>query len=203
MSNPTRPAGRKAVLDAAAVQALMATNPDVLLVDVRTSGEYGTAHVPGSVNLPLDQVDAHLRRIVTDAGGSLVLVCQAGGRASQAHERLTAAGLTDVAVLEGGMNAWVAAGGPVERAGAARWALERQVRLVAGTLVLVAVLGSIVVPGLHFVAGAVGAGLALAAITDSCLMGMLLARLPYNRGPGADVEAAIARMADPARAGDR
>ncbi len=101
------------------------------------------------------------------------------------------------------MNAWVAAGGPVERAGKARWSLERQVRLVAGALVLVAVLASIAVPELRFVAGAVGAGLVLAALTDSCVMGMLLARLPYNRGRGADVEAAIARMSDPARANAR
>ncbi len=200
MSHPTRPA---ALLDAAAVQGLVATNPDVLLVDVRTSGEYQTAHIPGSVNLTLDQVDAHLRRIVADAGGSLVLVCQSGARAGQAHERLTAAGLGDIAVLDGGMNAWVVAGGPVERAGKARWSLERQVRLVAGALVLVAVLASIAVPELRFVAGAVGAGLVLAALTDSCVMGMLLARLPYNRGPGADVEAAIARMSDPARASAR
>jgi rhodanese-related sulfurtransferase len=191
------------LLDVAAVQVLVDTNPDVLLVDVRTSGEYGTAHVPGSVNLPLDQVDAHLRRIVADAGGALVLVCQSGGRAAQAHERLTNAGLSDIAVLEGGMNAWIAAGGPVDRVGQARWGLERQVRLVAGTLVSIAVLAGIVVPGLQYVAGAVGAGLALAAITDSCLMGMLLARLPYNRGRGADVEAAIARMSDPARVGVR
>lgn len=182
-------------LDAAAVRNLIETNPDVLLVDVRTPGEYETAHIAGSVNLPLDQVDAHLRRIVSDAGGRLVLVCQSGARATQAQQKLTAAGLTDVAALTGGVNAWTAAGGPVARSGKARWSLERQVRLVAGGIVLAAIVASIWVPALRYVAGFVGAGLVFAALTDSCMMGMLLAKLPYNRGPAVDVDAAIARLA--------
>lgn len=191
----TDDAARATALDASAVRSLMQANPDVLLVDVRTSGEYETAHITGSINLPLDQVDAHLRRIVNDAGGRLVLVCQSGNRATQAHQKLTAAGLTDVVVLTGGMNAWAAAGGPVQRSDKPRWALERQVRLVAGGIVLTAIVASIWVPALRYVAGFVGAGLVVAALTDSCLMGMLLAKLPYNRGPAVDVDAAIARLA--------
>jgi rhodanese-related sulfurtransferase len=184
-------------LDAPTVQALIEANRDVLLVDVRTPGEYATAHIPGSVNLPLDAVDARLRRIVTDAGGRLVLVCQSGGRAAQAQQKLTAAGLTDVAVLAGGMGARTAAGAPVERTGRARWGLERQVRLVAGSIVLAAVVASIWVPALRYVAGFVGAGLVFAAVSDSCMLGLLLAKLPYNRGPAVDVDAAIARLAGP------
>ena len=198
----TDDAARTTALEASAVRSLMATNPDVLLVDVRTPGEYEAAHIAGSINLPLDQVDAHLRRIVSDAGGRLVLVCQSGARATQAQQKLTAAGLTDVAVLTGGVNAWTAAGGPVQRTGRARWGLERQVRLVAGGIVLTAIVASIWVPALRYVAGFVGAGLVFAALTDSCLMGMLLAKLPYNRGPAVDVDAAIARLAarDPGNA---
>lgn len=183
------------------VQALAATNSDVLLVDVRTPGEYQTAHIEGSVNLPLDQVDAHLRRIVADAGGRIVLVCQSGGRAEQARHKLAEAGLPDVAVLTGGMSAWTATGAPVARSGEARWALERQVRLVAGSIVLLSVLASIWLPELRFVAGAVGAGLVFAAISNSCMMGMLLAKLPYNRGPVVDIDAAIARIAGSGRTG--
>jgi rhodanese-related sulfurtransferase len=191
----TDDAARSTALDASAVRSLLQANPDVLLVDVRTPGEYETAHIAGSINLPLDQVDAHLRRIVNDAGGRLVLVCQSGNRAAQAQQKLTAAGLTDVVVLTGGVNAWASAGGPVERSGKPRWALERQVRLVAGGIVATAIVASIWVPALRYVAGFVGAGLVVAALTDSCLMGMLLAKLPYNRGPAVDVDAAIARLA--------
>jgi rhodanese-related sulfurtransferase len=181
-------------LDTAAVRGLVADNPDVLLVDVRNPGEYETAHIAGSVNLPLDQVDAHLRRIVSDAGGRLVLVCQSGRRAELAGQKLRGAGMHDVSVLAGGMNAWIAAGAPVERHAPARWSMERQVRFVAGGLTLTAILASIRFPAVRFLAGAVGLGLTVAAVTDSCAMGQMLGKLPYNRGPAVDVDAAIARL---------
>lgn len=190
----TRTAETPTVIDPDAAQALVTADPDVVLVDVRGAAEYATAHVPGSVNLPLDQIDAHLPRLGAGAGGRLVLVCQSGARSRQAGERLRAAGLADVAVLDGGLNAWTAAGGSVERTGPTRWALERQIRLVAGGIVALSVLGSIRVPAVRFVAGGVGAGLVVAALTDSCLMGRMLAKLPYNRGPQVDIEQSIARI---------
>ncbi|MFD1084675.1 rhodanese-like domain-containing protein [Micromonospora andamanensis] len=180
-------------IDVPTARALIANNPDVLIVDVRTPGEFETAHVPASINLPLDQVDAHLGRIVNDAGGRILLMCQSGGRATAACARLAGAGLTDATVITGGMNAWVAAGGPVER-GRQRWSLERQVRLVAGGLVLAAVVASVWVPGARFVAGFIGAGLTFAALTDTCAMGAMLSRLPYNRGAGCDVDQSLARL---------
>lgn len=182
-------------LDPAAVRSLIERNPDTVLVDVRTPGEYATAHIAGSVNLPLDRLDAHAERIVRESDAHLVLVCQAGGRASQAQEKLSRAGMTGTTVLAGGMNAWLGADAPVVRAEQERWGLERQVRLVAGSIVLLSVIASIWLPVLRFVAGAVGAGLVFAATTNSCMMGMLLAKLPYNRGPGVDVDGALARIA--------
>ncbi|MFC4117157.1 rhodanese-like domain-containing protein [Nonomuraea zeae] len=180
-------------IDAATARSLIAANPDVLVVDVRTPAEFGTAHIDGAINLPLDQVDAHLRRIVTDAGGRLLLICQSGSRAERARAALSDAGLSDVAVLDGGMNAWIASGAPVNR-GRARWPLERQVRLAAGSIVLASVVASLWIPFALLLAAFVGAGLAFAALTDTCAMGLLLARLPYNRGSGVDVEAALARL---------
>jgi rhodanese-related sulfurtransferase len=183
-----------ATLSPAEVQALALNRPESVLLDVRTAGEFQTAHIDGALNLPLDQVEAHAERIVTAAKGPVVLVCQSGGRAEQARRKLSDAGVSDATVLAGGMNAWTSAGAPVEQVGDSRWALERQVRLVAGSIVLVSVLASIWLPALSFVAGAVGAGLTFAAITNSCMMGMLLAKLPYNRAPKADVDAVIARI---------
>jgi rhodanese-related sulfurtransferase len=182
-----------ASIDVPAARALIAANPDTLIVDVRTPAEFETAHINGAINLPLDQVDAHLGRIVADAGGQLLLICQSGGRATQACTKLAGAGLTDATVMTGGMNAWISAGAPIER-GRQRWSLERQVRLVAGLIVLLAVLAGIWLPGVHYLAGAIGAGLTFAALTNTCAMGMLLARLPYNRGAGCDVDAAISRL---------
>lgn len=180
-------------IDATSARSLIAANPDVLVVDVRTPAEFESAHIDGAINLPLDQIDALMRRLVTDVGGRMLLICQSGNRAERARSALSDAGLTDVAVLDGGMNAWIAAGAPVNR-GRARWALERQVRLVAGSIVLASVVASLWFPAAVLVAAFVGAGLTLAALTDTCAMGMLLARLPYNRAGGVNAEAALARL---------
>lgn len=180
-------------VDVASARAMIASNPDTLVVDVRTPAEFETAHVPGSINLPLDQVDAHLERIVTDAGGRLLLICQSGNRATQACRKLVNAGLTDATVVTGGIGAWIAAGAPVSR-GRTRWSLERQVRLVAGLIVFLAIVVSVWLPAARYLAGLIGAGLTVAALTNTCAMGMLLARLPYNRGASCDVDAAIARL---------
>ncbi|MFD1548037.1 rhodanese-like domain-containing protein [Nonomuraea guangzhouensis] len=180
-------------IDAASARSLIATNPDVLVVDVRTPAEFESAHIDSAINLPLDQVDAHLRRIVTDAGGRMLLICQSGNRAERARTALSDAGLSDVVVLDGGMNAWIATGAPVNR-GRARWPLERQVRLIAGSIVLAAVVASLWIPAVAAVAAFVGAGLMVAAFTDTCAMGLLLAKLPYNRVGGVDVETALARL---------
>ncbi|WIY06605.1 rhodanese-like domain-containing protein [Amycolatopsis mongoliensis] len=180
-------------LDVASARHLVANNPDTLVVDVRTPAEFGTAHIPGAVNLPVDQVDTHLRRIVADAGGRMILVCQGGSRAERCQRVLAAAGLADTTVLEGGMNAWAASGAPITR-GVPRWSLERQVRLAAGGIVLLSVVVSLWWPPARFLAGLVGAGLALAAVTDTCVMGLLLAKLPYNRRGGTDIERSLARL---------
>ncbi|NJP35625.1 rhodanese-like domain-containing protein [Micromonospora thermarum] len=185
-------------IDVATARALLANNPDTLIVDVRTPGEFETAHVAGSINLPLDQVDAHLGRIVNDAGGRLLLMCQSGNRATQACTKLVNAGLSGATVITGGMNAWISAGGPVER-GRERWSLERQVRLIAGGIVLLSVVASIWLPPARFVAGFIGAGLTFAALTNTCAMGAMLSRLPYNRGAGCDVNASLARLRNEGR----
>ncbi len=86
------------------------------------------------------------------------------------------------------------------RRGQQRWDIERQVRLVAGLVLLLAVLGALVVPGLQWVAAALGAGLALAALTNSCAMGAMLAKLPHNRGATCDLDTIVSQLtAEPAR----
>lgn len=168
--------------------------PNTLVLDVRSPGEFESAHIDGAVNIPVDRLDPHLREIVSGAGGTLVLVCQSGGRAEQAAGKLSRVGKQDLVLLAGGMNAWQSAGAPVNRGEVQKWALERQVRLVAGSIVLLAVVASIWVPALKWVAGAVGFGLAFAAVTNTCLMGMLLSKLPYNRGAACDIDLALSRL---------
>lgn len=160
---------------------------DATLIDVRTPGEFETARIPTSENRPLDRLEDHIDELrdLCEREGSLVLVCQSGNRAEQARRKLATAGIIDVTVLDGGVNAWRdRVGDTVGDAG--RWELERQVRLVAGGIVATSIGASIVVPEARFVAGAVGVGLVFAAVTNTCAMGMLLSKLPYNRASGSD-----------------
>ena len=114
------------------------------------------------------------------AGKPIYVMCQSGNRAKRAAEKIEKAGIDSVSVIEGGMNAWEAAGLPVQR-GRTTLSLERQVRIAAGTLVLLGVvLGFSVTPVMYALSGLVGAGLIFAGITDTCGMGLLLARMPWN-----------------------
>jgi hypothetical protein len=151
--------------------------------------------MPGAYNVPLDLLREHRDEISSHLDQDIVLVCRSGQRAAQAEDTLRRAGLTNVHVLDGGLAAWEATGFAVNR-GAQRWDLERQVRFVAGLIVALSVLASVLVPGAKWVAFAIGGGLAFAALTNTCAMGMLLARLPYNRGATCDLQAVVAQLVD-------
>lgn len=183
-------------IDTMTTRALMAAGEDVRILDVRTPAEFESVHIPGSYNVPLDTLGEHATEIARHATAPVVLVCASGNRAAQAEQRLAQAGMTNVKVLAGGIAEWQAQGAPVRR-GRNRWGLERQVRLVAGSLVLAAVVASIRVPPLRYVAGLVGAGLTFSAVTNTCGMAMVLAKLPYNRGATCDIEAAVAALVAP------
>ena len=153
---------------------------NALFLDVRTPLEYGEAHIEGSVLHPLSELDAKKVKELAAGKGACVVVCRSGNRASQAAEKLCAAGVDGVEVLEGGVQAWDAAGLPLNR-GKAVMSLERQVRIAAGSLVFVGVaLGFLVNSAWFFLSGFVGAGLVFAGITDFCGMGLLIARMPWN-----------------------
>ncbi|GHB07696.1 rhodanese-like domain-containing protein [Streptomyces termitum] len=163
------------------------------LLDVRTPAEFRTAHISGAYNVPLHTLREHRAELLSHLDEEVVLVCRSGQRAKEAEQALAEAGLPNLRVLEGGMNAWETAGAPVNR-GPERWDMERQVRLVAGSIVLTTGLVGILVPGVHLVGTAVGAGLTYAALSNSCAMGVLLSKLPYNRGPRTDISTVIAGL---------
>ncbi len=167
-------------IDAATLAERLKTH-DVRLLDVRTPAEYDAAHIAGSYNVPLAQLREHRDELSRHLDDEVVLVCRSGARAGQAEQTLAAVGLPGLRVLEGGISAWEASGAPVER-GRQTWDLERQVRLAAGGLVAAAVAGSTVAPRMKWLAGGVGTGLVVAALTDTCAMGAALARMPWNAG---------------------
>jgi rhodanese-related sulfurtransferase len=157
-------------------------DPDaVTVIDVRSLAEFEGAHIAGSYNVPLDLLGEHAAQFAARLDRHIVLVCQSGTRAAQAEQRLAAVGAENLSILTGGVPGYAAAGGAVVH-GRSRWAMERQVRLVAGTLVAASVAVSIRYPAARYLAGAVGAGLTYAAVSDNCTMARVLSRLPYNRG---------------------
>jgi len=161
---------------------LRATDNEAVLLDVRTPAEFVEVHIGGARLEPLDRLDAEELVEEFGAGRPVHVICRSGNRAGQAIEKLEGAGCEGAVLVEGGMNAWVASGLPVNR-GAKTMSLERQVRIAAGALVVVgAVLGWILKePVLHGVSAFVGAGLVFAGLTDSCAMGMLIAKMPWNQ----------------------
>ncbi|CRZ13582.1 rhodanese-like domain-containing protein [Mycolicibacterium neworleansense] len=187
------------IIDAAELNERKQAGTGPRVIDVRTPGEFETAHIPGAYNVPLDLLQEHRDEIAQHLDEDVVLVCRSGQRASTAGQTLRAAGLPNVSILDGGMTAWQDKGFGVRR-GAQRWDLERQVRLVAGSIVLSSVLGSIAAPKLKWVAGAIGAGLTTAALTNTCAMGMMLAKLPYNRGVSCDAQSVVEQLTGSKRA---
>jgi rhodanese-related sulfurtransferase len=154
-------------------------SPQALLVDVRSGSEFASGHIPGAVNIPMDQIEARL----DDLGLNLpiVLICQSGKRA-----RMTAGLLgpcpRQITVLEGGTKAWIEAGLPVVASVTTRWSLERQVRLGAGLLALTGTILALTVNPLWvLLCGFVGLGLSFAGLTDICAMGIILEKMPWNK----------------------
>jgi rhodanese-related sulfurtransferase len=177
------------------LRKLLESSTDPRVVDVRTPAEFQTAHIAGSYNVPLDVLQNHALEIVRrlDNDPDVVLVCRSGQRATKAQTLLRDAGLTGGRVLENGISDWEGQGLAVDR-GTQRWELERQVRLVAGSVVLSSILGSIAVPRLKWVAAAIGGGLTFAALSNTCAMGTALSKLPYNRGATSDAKTVLSSL---------
>jgi Protein of unknown function (DUF2892) len=126
------------------------------------------------------QIDLRVGDLADD--GPIVLICKAGTRARMAAARIGPCG-KDLAVLEGGTDGWIRAGYPVVASVAAHWSLERQVRLGAGVLVALGVVLSLLVnSNWIYLSGFVGLRLTLAGLTDVCPTGIVLAKMPWNRG---------------------
>ena len=179
------------ILGAAELTRLLRERPETRLLDVRTPGEFAAEHIAGAYNVPLDTLSEHGAEIRAAVKDPVVLVCRSGQRARKAEEALKSAGMSNLHILEGGVSAWTAAGQPVRR-GVPRLSLERQVRIAAGALAAAGgLLALIVNPLFAALPALVGSGLVFAGVTDTCAMGMLLARLPHNRPATCDVPAMV------------
>ncbi|WP_066380444.1 MULTISPECIES: rhodanese-like domain-containing protein [unclassified Anabaena] len=155
---------------------------NISLIDVREPSEYAEEHIPGAKLFPLSSLQPQQ---ITSQGEPIVLYCRSGNRSGQAANKLIAAGLNNVYHLRGGLPTWKAAGFPTKINPRAPISMMRQVQIVAGSLVLTGtLLGAFVSPWFLILSGFVGGGLVFAGVTNTCAMGMLLAKLPYNRRMG-------------------
>lgn len=171
---------------------------ELTVIDVRTPGEYAGGHIPGALNIPLDQLDRALPDIRTAAQrGEVLVVCASGARSENACRILADEGI-HTATLVGGTGAWAAQGHDLHRpegSTKATWGMERQVRLTAGSVVLLGLaLGEFVHPAFRLLSAGIAGGLVFSAVTNTCGMAALLAKLPYNRPRQADLEATLTRL---------
>jgi len=150
------------------LQQILATQPDAPVIDVRTPVEFSEVHVPSARSVPLDEL--------------VYLLCRSGQRATKAAEKFEKEGFSQTIVVEGGTLAWIESNLPVMRSTIKVISLERQVRIAAGAIVFTGVLlAHFVNPNFIWLSGFVGAGLLFAGITDFCGMGLLLAKMPWNK----------------------
>ncbi|WP_030208218.1 rhodanese-like domain-containing protein [Streptomyces bikiniensis] len=171
---------------------------ELTVIDVRTPGEFASGHLPGALNIPLDRIEDALPELRGAADrGEVLVVCASGARSENACRTLAGHGVT-AATLAGGTGAWAAGGHDLRRSGGgprASWAMERQVRLAAGAVVLLGLLlGLLVHPAFQLLSAGIAAGLVLSAVTDTCGMAVVLGRLPHNRPRAADLEASLAAL---------
>lgn len=162
------------------LQNILVAQPSSTVIDVRTPVEFAEVHVPQARSIPLDELKPGSLSLPKEQ--PVYLLCRSGQRATKAAEKFVNGGFTRPIVVEGGTLAWIEANLPVTRSAVKVISLERQVRIVAGSLVFIGVvLGWSVNHAFYGLSAFVGAGLVFAGISDFCGMGLLLAKMPWNR----------------------
>ena len=158
-----------------------AQNDQLYKVDVRQAFEYQFVHAQGAVNMPLDKLDP---AVIKEQAGDrqIALLCQGGDRARQAASKLSQAGVDNHVVITGGTAAWQAASLPVNQSAKPGMSVDRQMRMIAGSLVLTgALLAQFAHPGFIWLSGGVGFGLFMAGVTGVCPMIGFLGLMPWNK----------------------
>jgi len=149
-------------------------------IDVREYPEYAAAYIEGSELIPLGTLAA--ASSTWNRSRPIILVCRSGRRAEQARLLLASRGFQSLTVLEGGIEAWREQGHSVLSIERRPWSLERQVRVAAGSLVLITLALAFFVSNYFLIGTAlIGSGLVFAGVSDICMMASVLGRMPWNR----------------------
>jgi rhodanese-related sulfurtransferase len=171
-------------ISASELSKLLASGKSIDLIDVRTPIEYRAMHITIARNEPLDRLDPKAIQATRNGSSSepLYVVCRSGGRSRQACEKLLTAGVTNVINVEGGTMACESAGVPVVR-GKSGIPLNCQVQIITGLTVLAGAVIAVVTANPYWLALPIvmGAGLVFSGVTNTCAMGTVLARMPWNQ----------------------
>jgi rhodanese-related sulfurtransferase len=163
------------------ISPLEAATSKALFLDVREQDEHLQEHIAASNLLPLSQVTPGVVGRMLAGQRQCIVVCKGGMRAQKAAMILAEAGIPNVSVLEGGMDAWIAKGLPV-KTGSEGISIQSQTRTIAGLMVLAgSLLGIFVDKYWMYLSAFAGCGLILAGITGWCGMSVLLSKMPWNR----------------------
>ena len=93
---------------------LMKQPSAVRILDVRSTKEYKSGHIPGALHIGFREISTHLDQLRPDADNEIVVYCEMGPRARIAQRTLLKAGFSNVVHLSGDMSAWRKAGLPTE-----------------------------------------------------------------------------------------
>ena len=154
------------------------------LIDVRSPDEFYELHAVGALMMPLDGLNskAIMESRGERAGEPLYIICRSGNRSTIACGLFEKAGFTNVVSIDGGTQAWQAAGLPVNRGLRRPISIDRQIRLATGLVTCGGTLASVWQPWCLLLPGLTGAAMAWAAWKDSRFLVRIFARLPWNAG---------------------
>lgn len=156
------------------------TAADTLVIDVRTPAEYKREKIVGVVNMPLDDLENYVDDLRDYK--HVYVHCASGNRSQQACAKLDALGLDNFVNVQGGLSAWKNAGFHTKEDKSAPLPINQQVQIAAGSLVVAGItLAELVNPLFLGISAFVGGGLVFAGISGTCTMGLILARMPWNR----------------------
>lgn len=159
-------------------QALLDKQP-CTLIDVREGMEHRHEKPEHAVHTPLSSFDDHVDKLSNEQ--PIYVLCKSGNRACKAGQELIKHGITNFKIIEGGLDAWKSQGLPTQASPKTLWSLERQVRFTAGLLVTLGiVLSLIVTPNAMYLSLFIGVGFMFSALTNTCGMGMVLTKMPWN-----------------------
>jgi rhodanese-related sulfurtransferase len=176
------------------LNAALTTDPSSQLIDVRTPAEFEEVHAVGAINIPLG--DFRAADVISKHGLSsdkpVYMICKMGGRSQKACDALASAGLTSAVNVLGGTDAWVGAGLPVVHGEKAAFSIMRQVQLLAGSIALSGALLSFLNPLWAILPAFIGAGFIFSGLTNTCGMGAMLSKMPWNQAKKKKTETAAA-----------